>query len=113
MFDAGYLTAIGGENKKFIHDVIKIFLEESAKTLQQLQLNIEQYQPQDIKQTAHKLKSSLHAIGEKNVAQIAETIEKASIEKDEAYIVEQFTYLKAGYEELKENIKEFLTENPY
>lgn len=113
MFDASYLIEIGGENKKFIHDVLKIFLEESAKTFQLLQKQVEHYQPQEIKQTAHKLKSSLRAIGENKVAIAAETIERSNIEEDKASVQEQLLYLEVVYEELRGNIKEFLTENPY
>lgn len=58
-----YLTELSKGNEEFIGDMIRIFLEENPKEVNDLEEAIKQKDHSAIKTTAHKMKSTIPFVG--------------------------------------------------
>ncbi|MEO6540693.1 MAG: response regulator [Ferruginibacter sp.] len=78
VYDLDYLlTAVRG-NKKVVHDIINIFLEETPGELVELQAAIEKADPQVTRGITHKLRSSFSLLGIHILIPILEEMELLS-----------------------------------
>lgn len=75
IFSLDLLKEMGGNNKGFINDMIRIYIEESPKTLDKLNSALEYWDVESIKSAAHKLRSPSAMMGVSKAVELTEFIE--------------------------------------
>ena len=77
-----YLYEFSDGDPIFIKDMVATFINESPKTLEELQLALQDKQWETVYKTAHKLKPNFMMLGMKAQQETAATIEKIVKSKD-------------------------------
>ena len=75
VFSLDLLKEIGGNNQAFINDMIRIYIEESPKTLKKLNEAHNNWNIEGIKSAAHKLRSPSAMMGVSKAVELTEFIE--------------------------------------
>ena len=93
-YDLSYLEQVSGNNRKFIQEMIQIFVNQANEVIETLPAMLEKKDYIFIARMVHKIKSSARNIGDKQMAQNCATIENL-IETHQDYshipkLVEQF-----------------------
>ena len=105
--DLTYLTAISKGNKAFINEMIGIFLTENPKEICGLENAIKTQDFIEIKEEAHKMKSTIPFVGidkliEKDLVEIERlALEKSGLEKIEKLFVNIKNICRKAEEELR------------
>ena len=111
MFDDTYLKTIAPDNRKFIADILNIFLKESNTTLQLLQTAIEADNKEAINKMAHKLKSGFLAIGATSMAEKAKIIEHEYLTFSPETMAASLADITTHYNAFTQSIEEYLSEH--
>ena len=75
VFSLDLLKEMGGNNQAFVNDMIRIYIEESPKTLQKLSEAHNDWNIDGIKSAAHKLRSPSAMMGVSKAVELTEFIE--------------------------------------
>src|ERR1041384_2200478 len=108
IIDLDYLSALAKGNKAFIKEMISIFLSDNPRELTAIETAISTKNFEEIKQTAHKLKSTLPVIGlDRLIGKEILEIESLALQKTDLQGIEtRFKKVKdtceKAYPELKE-----------
>ncbi|MGB1204235.1 MAG: response regulator [Chitinophagales bacterium] len=93
-YDLSYLEKVSGNNRKFIQEMIQIFVTQADEIIEVLPTILEKQDFTLIARMVHKIKSSARNIGDKQMAQNCATIENLiETHKDYSHVpklVEQF-----------------------
>ncbi len=105
--DLSFLKKTFDNDTEIIKGILQIFIEETPKDYKNLTLAIKEKKEGEIKQMAHKLKSSFKTIGLQNEAVILEKIEKLSLESSKFNVLEVlFSDLSKLYPKIIKEIKQ-------
>ena len=74
--DLTYLNEISGGDQEFIEDILKTFLEEMPKDMEEMETAIGSNNFTLIGKVAHKTKSTLHTVGLEELKNLALKIEQ-------------------------------------
>ena len=74
-YDLSYLEQVSGNNRKFIEEMIQIFVTQATEVIKELPIVLEKQDYHLIARMVHKIKSSARNIGDKQMAQDCATIE--------------------------------------
>lgn len=106
-----YLTELSKGNKKFIKDMVNIFLEENPGEIALLEESVNDKHFESIKAYSHKLKSSVPFVGINKLLDddIAEMEDLARRKENMPRIQELFSKVKSVCEKSWEELREFRT----
>jgi HPt (histidine-containing phosphotransfer) domain-containing protein len=96
-------------NKETLKELLVVFLKEGSSQIQKLQTYLDDGNLQELKNTAHKIKSSFLLIGMDVYKPVAERIEREAeknVKKTKKEVVELITLYKQALEELKTKLEE-------
>jgi HPt (histidine-containing phosphotransfer) domain-containing protein len=108
-FNLNYLDKIFDGNRKSVIEVIALFVEELPGAKENLKIAIEKKDAVATRKAAHKIKSSLRALGAEKLADIAANIETSS-EKNFYEVSDLSKKFHELLPELERQLHEFLTE---
>jgi HPt (histidine-containing phosphotransfer) domain-containing protein len=89
VFSLDLLKEMGGDNNRFIDDMLRVYIQESPKTIQKLNNALITWDITGLKNSAHKLRSPSAMMGVSKAVKLTEFIElNASVveKKDEVKI---------------------------
>jgi HPt (histidine-containing phosphotransfer) domain-containing protein len=91
-----YLQEVSNGNKKFIRDMIKLFLTEVPEELSKLEQTINEKDFEGIRESAHKLKSSIPFVGLDKIIrhELSEIEQLGAAGEDHERIVSLFSKVK-------------------
>ena len=75
IFSLDLLKEMGGDNINFINDMIRIYIEESPKTINKLKIALDSWDVKEIKSAAHKLRSPSAMMRVSKAVELTEFIE--------------------------------------
>jgi HPt (histidine-containing phosphotransfer) domain-containing protein len=107
-FNLDYLKDIFNGNEKSVAEVVKLFLDELPDSVNQLKYAYEENDMQAFRRAAHKLKSSLRAIGADSLGQSAAHMEINS-ENGVAAISTYWNEFQKELPELEKQLREYLS----
>jgi len=109
-FNLDYLNEIFNGNRKSVTEVITLFVEELPVAKEKLNAAIRSKNSNETKKAAHKIKSSLRAIGSHELAGLAANIEVLS-DGGQEKIAEQWQSFQQKLPKLENELLLFLAKN--
>lgn len=82
IFSLELLKEMGGDNNRFIDDMLRIYLQESPKTIQKLNDALILWDTKVLKSSAHKLRSPSAMLGVIQAVKLTEFIEINASDKE-------------------------------
>ena len=82
IFSLELLKEMGGDNNRFIDDMLRIYLQESPKTIQKLNDALILWDTKVLKSSAHKLRSPSAMLGVAQAVKLTEFIEINASDKE-------------------------------
>jgi HPt (histidine-containing phosphotransfer) domain-containing protein len=79
VFNLDYLREISSDNDAFVNSIISLFLKDLPHSISLINDAIKEKDFKSLKLHAHKLKSSLRALGANNIAEICAAIEAEAL----------------------------------
>lgn len=107
MYSLNYLKEIGKGNDVFVQSVISLFLKDSPKSFSLINEAIQQKDFKSLKLHAHKLKSSLRALGADDMAEICAAIEIEALAENIENAVILREKLESGLKELTKSLNAY------
>lgn len=107
-YNLEYLQEIGSGNIAFVKSVIELFLKESPENISNLNNAVNGKDYAAAKQHAHKLKSSLRALGAEVPATISAEIEAAALAKNNDALKALINKLNPALQELTNSLNAYI-----
>jgi HPt (histidine-containing phosphotransfer) domain-containing protein len=82
VFSLDLLREMGGDNNSFVDDMLRVYVQESPKTIQKLNDALLAWDIALLKSSAHKLRSPSAMMGVSKAVQLSEFIEMHALEVD-------------------------------